>query len=424
MRRAVSSCPWPANPQDLLGSAGLRQASLNDPALERTHSSCKRPTVTLSVGAVLGRLGMGQGGYKIARALLDSGVGLRVISVGAEPDAVPSAPLEIVPLHRLASFISSTPLRLWPGLVLATMNNYFDWCVRARLGTPDILYGYSDQALWSMRAAHQQGTVTVLHAANTHIDSLAAELETEARQYGIRQSWISPLMIWKIRREYAEADCIRTQSTLVRDSLLARGIPAEKVVFVPPAVDLERFRPAPGRDDIFRVAFVGSFDLRKGVQYLLRAWDSARLPRAQLILHGGAGSRFMDKMLDPYRNRPDVVFRSGDPAPTYAQANVCVVPSIEDGFAYVVLEALASGCPVIVSDRVGGKDAVVEGENGFIVPARDAAAIRDRLIALTAPQLGARMAAIARDSAERYSLHAEGVRLRGMLSELVMQHAV
>src|SRR5919202_709113 len=114
-------------------------------------------TVTLSVGAVLGRLGMGQGGYKIAR-----------------------------------------------GLVLATMNNYFDWCVRARLGTPDILYSYSDQALWSMRAAHQQGTITVLHAANTHIDSLAAELETEARQYGIRQSWISPLMIWKIRREYAE----------------------------------------------------------------------------------------------------------------------------------------------------------------------------------------------------------------------------
>jgi len=368
---------------------------------------------------------MGQGGYKIARALLDGGVSLRIISVGAEPGALPNAHLDIVPLHRLASIISSTPLRLWPGLVLATMNNYFDWRVSNLLNTADIFYGYSDQALLSMRAARQRGAVTVLHAANTHIDRLAAELQREARRYDIRQSWISPLMVWKIRQEYAEADCIRTQSTLVRDSLIARGIPACKVAFVPPAVDLERFRLTPARDDVFRVAFVGSFDLRKGVQYLLQAWDDARLPRGELILHGGTGSRFMENMLKPYRNRPDVVFRSGDPAPTYADASVCVVPSIEDGFAYVVLEALASGCPVIVSDQVGGKDAVVEGENGFIVPARDAAAIRDRLIALcAAPRQRTRMALAARESAERYSFRAEGARLCGTLTGLVQQHAV
>jgi len=386
-------------------------------------------TVTLSVGAVLGRLGMGQGGYKIARGLLDKGIKLRIIAAGAElptlPDILPQAELNIVGLHRLAGIVAATPLRLRPGLVLATMNNYFDWRASQLMTPVDVFYGYSDQALWSMRAARAQGAGTILHAANTHIDNLAKVLRVEARRYRVPQNWVSPFMVWKIRREYAEADCIRAQSTLVRDSLIAGGVPPHKVMFVPPAVDLERFRPAGASDDVFRVAFVGAFDLRKGVQYLLQAWDEAALPRSQLILHGGAGSRFMERLLQPYRSRPDVVFRSGDPAPTYAEASVCVVPSVEDGFAYVVLEALASGCPVIVSDQVGGKDAIVEGENGFIVPSRDAAAIRERLAALCAsPGARARMASAARESAERYSFQAEGARLLGAVSRLAAKDAL
>jgi glycosyltransferase involved in cell wall biosynthesis len=227
-------------------------------------------------------------------------------------------------------------------------------------------------------------------------------------------------MVWKIRREYQEADLLRAQSTLVSDSLLAHGIPADKIVMVPPAVDLDRFHPRGQRDDTFRVAFVGVFDLRKGIPYLLRAWDEAALPRSQLILHGGAGSRFMKRMLAPYRRRPDVLFRTGDPAPTYAQADVCVVPSVEDGFAYVVLEALASGCPVVVTDQVGGKDAVVPGENGYVVPARDAAAIRDHLRELfAAPRQRAAMAQAARRSAEAYTFAAERAGLVAAFSRLL-----
>jgi glycosyltransferase involved in cell wall biosynthesis len=112
--------------------------------------------------------------------------------------------------------------------------------------------------------------------------------------------------------------------------------------------------------------------------------------------------------LAAYRDRPDVVFRSGDPAPTFASASVCVVPSIEDGFAYVVLEALASGCPVIVSRNVGGQDAVQDGENGFLIPVRDADSIRDRLLTLHAsPRLLNSMSLAARASAEAYSLETE-----------------
>jgi glycosyltransferase involved in cell wall biosynthesis len=276
-----------------------------------------------------------------------------------------------------------------------------------------------------MRAARRRGALTVLHAANTHIDNLVAELNTEARRYGVLQNWVSRLMVWKIRREYVEADYVRAQSTLVSESLTARGVPVRKILFVPPAVDLERFHPDDHDDGVFRVAFVGSFHLRKGIQYLLRAWDEAKLANAQLVLHGGSGSRYMDRLLRPYTSRADVVFRGGDPVHTYQRASVCVVPSIEDGFAYVVLEALASGCPVIVSDHVGGKDAVTNGVNGFIVPARDVAAVRDRLIELHAsPKLRDAMAVAARQTAERYSFAAEQSALHAATTGLMSAHAV
>ncbi|MER3404129.1 MAG: hypothetical protein C4289_02260, partial [Chloroflexota bacterium] len=126
------------------------------------------------------------------------------------------------------------------------------------------------------------------------------------------------------------------------------------------------------------------------------------------------------RLLAPYEHRPDVRFATGDPALTYATASVCVVPSIEDGFGYVVLEALASGAPVIVSDQVGARDAVRPGENGFIVPAGDPVALAERLEYLYRQRAALpRMRAAARAVAEMYSYEREGVALHACFEALL-----
>ena len=66
----------------------------------------------------------------------------------------------------------------------------------------------------------------------------------------------------------------------------------------------------------------------------------------------------------------------------YNQASVCVFPSVEEGFGMVVTEALASGVPVIVSENVGAKDLITDGQEGFIVPIRNARAIKEALLCL------------------------------------------
>lgn len=375
--------------------------------------------VTLSVGATLGRLGMGSGGYKLARALSEAGWSVNVVCMGTDAwsSSWQTRVVDVQPILRLAQW---TPLRAHSGYMLALGNNLFDWHARRLIGRPDVLYAYTDQALFTVRAARVAGARTVLHAANTQLVHMKRLLDEEHGRFGLPQRLVSPLMVKKVLREYEEVDCVRAQSTLVQQTLVEGGVPASKVVHIPPSVDSDWFLPAVRQRESFTVAFVGSFDLRKGLPYLLRAFDRLDRPGTRLILHGGAGSRPMQQLLEPYRRRPDVVFRSGDPRPTYQESSVCVVPSIEDGFSYVVLEGLASGLPVITTENVGGKDCISEGENGYVVPIRDADALAERLRFLyDHPGQRQQMGRHARATAARYTFAREGQSLQALFTRLV-----
>ena len=86
-------------------------------------------------------------------------------------------------------------------------------------------------------------------------------------------------------------------------------------------------------------------------------------------------------------------------AAEYDAADIFVLPSVEDGSALATILAMAAGLPVIVSDQAGA-DLVVDGVNGFVVPARDVDALAARLEQLIAdPELRARMGAAAAASA-------------------------
>ena len=62
-----------------------------------------------------------------------------------------------------------------------------------------------------------------------------------------------------------------------------------------------------------------------------------------------------------------------------SRSHVFVLPSIEDGFGMVLVEALACGCPVIGTTHTGLPDLVEEGREGFVVPIRDSLALADRM---------------------------------------------
>jgi starch synthase len=87
--------------------------------------------------------------------------------------------------------------------------------------------------------------------------------------------------------------------------------------------------------------------------------------------------------------------RPRDMPAVYRAADVLVLPSLLEGSALVVLEAMASGLPVIVTENTGA-DAVRDGVEGFVVPARSPEAIAARIEELASPELRRRMGGAAR----------------------------
>jgi glycosyltransferase involved in cell wall biosynthesis len=73
-------------------------------------------------------------------------------------------------------------------------------------------------------------------------------------------------------------------------------------------------------------------------------------------------------------------------------SDVMVLPSVEEGLALVLAQAMACGCPVIASENTGASDLFTDGREGFIVPIRDPHAIAQRLQLLAdSPDLRLRM---------------------------------
>jgi glycosyltransferase involved in cell wall biosynthesis len=211
----------------------------------------------------------------------------------------------------------------------------------------------------------------------------------------------------QIDAEIEMADCILVGSTYVRDTFVREGVPAAKIAVAPYGVDLQTFGPAAQRearsDATFRAIFVGQLSQRKGIRYLLNAYRGFRKPDTELTLVGNVATS--DAPLRPYANLFRHVPHQTRPAlaQRYRESDVFVFPTLLEGMPLVVLEAMACGLPVIVTPN-GPGDIVRDGIDGFIVPARDEAAIADRLERLYAdPELRARMGRNASERAREFT---------------------
>jgi glycosyltransferase involved in cell wall biosynthesis len=209
----------------------------------------------------------------------------------------------------------------------------------------------------------------------------------------------------RLERECAEADRILVASSFARQAFVAEDYDPQKVVAIAFGVDAERFSPSltPAPRDRFRVLFVGHIGQRKGVSYLLQGYKSFRRPDSELHLVGsfvpGAAQAY-ERFSGLFRHTPHVPqIQLPD---IYRAADVFVFPSLTEGMPLVVLEAMASGLPVIATPN-GSSDLIEDGTDGFIVPIRDPQAIAARLkILYQDPQLRATMGRKARAKALRF----------------------
>jgi len=189
--------------------------------------------------------------------------------------------------------------------------------------------------------------------------------------------------IHDLEKFFRSVDHVLVGSEVAKASYIAGGIPEEKLHLLAGtfAIDCDRFRPEEGTCEkrTFRALHVSQMNLIKGVGYLLDAWSRLSLQSAELVLIGD-----MEEGIETifHRIKPPRTTALGflaDVSSHYREADVFVSPSVADLHPYTVLEAMASGTPVIVSDRCGVSTIVEHGVNGFVYPYDDTDSLAEHI---------------------------------------------
>jgi glycosyltransferase involved in cell wall biosynthesis len=259
----------------------------------------------------------------------------------------------------------------------------FDRYVARELPECDLFCGLSGSALRTGKVAKRRGAKYVCDRGSSHIRFQDRILREEYESLGVRYCGIDPRIVEKEEAEYELSDAIFVPSGFVLNSFVELGVPRRKLYLVPYGVDLVRFRRTCfPRASEFNVLFVGSTSVRKGIAYLLRAFEMLQHGRKTLTIAGSTSSDSIS-LLNEYASRGDVRVL-GHVAQSklkdlMSASHVMVLPSIEEGLALVQAQAMACGCPVIATTNTGAADLFTDGREGFIVPIRDPDSIADRL---------------------------------------------
>ena len=247
----------------------------------------------------------------------------------------------------------------------------------------DLYVGWSGFSERGLLRARTQGACTIVRRGSAHIESQQDILREEYEKYGLPARLPDARIVEKEMREYEIADYISVPSSFAMRTFLSKGFPPAKLLKTPLGVDLSEFQPQPKRDRVFRVVFAGRLELQKGVQYLLQAFAELKLRDAELWLIGSRLDEFAP-FLDRYRGSYTHIDHVPQPKlrEYYSQCSVFVLPSVQDGFGIVLPQAMACGLPVICTTNTAGEDLVTNGVEGFVVPVRDIAALKDKLLYL------------------------------------------
>lgn len=271
----------------------------------------------------------------------------------------------------------------------------------------DKFFGFDTNSLEALELLKERGVFTVLDQVDP--SKLHEDLVIEETQRW--PGWQKlpgrmPQGYWDRRQaEWQAANLVLVNSEWSQQAIIRQGVPKEKIIVVPLAIDLAHDKlPLPiDPQGNLKVLWLGNVVLGKGIQYLVEATRVLNNPKIEILLAGPMG--ISPEIVQSFPANIRILGRvtRDKLSEIYQQAHVFVLPTISDGFAVTQLEAMAHGLPVVTTPNCG--QVVTDGMNGLIVPARDSQALADALARLDADRLLLKeMSVNALETVKRYDL--------------------
>ncbi len=245
----------------------------------------------------------------------------------------------------------------------------------------DLFLFYNGCGLNTINKLKGSSVITVCECVNTHVGFQMDILEKEHALCNLGFHRDYEREYDKRIAEYEAADFLLCPSDFVKQSFLSKGISEKKIIinnYGMPNFDV--IENAEVDEDVFRILYVGQIIPRKGIRYLIEAFNKFEHPRKELWLVGAIGKiSGIENIKIPDNVLLKGVLRGDDLINAYQKASVFAQPSIEEGLSLVIGEALSFGLPIIATENTGANELFNDGEAGYFVPIRNPHAITEKL---------------------------------------------
>ena len=185
-------------------------------------------------------------------------------------------------------------------------------------------------------------------------------------------------------KELINSDYIIIASSFSKNTLIENNIPSNKIIHNPYGVELNEFQPIdkPNLEQNVNFVFLGRVDNpNKGIPLLLKAWKNFKDSKSHLTLIGQINPQLREFILSKYNNITILgVIPYKQVKNLLPQYDVMVFPSYFEGFGLVILQAMASGLPVITTKSTCGPDIIENGIDGFVINTGDELFLKEKIL--------------------------------------------
>jgi glycosyltransferase involved in cell wall biosynthesis len=351
-----------------------------------------KPLIFYSIAAKVGGHGLSQVAEKAGYAIENSGQLEQLVCYGKKNTS------KVLKINR----IFFQPFKIFsflPSKYYYSMKRY--WLdLRAsyflKASKANIFHGWTHESLRSIKVAKSKGMIVILERGNPHPLFSQETLKNEYAKYGKSNFFLiadKNLLLKKFNhyryeldeaiQEIKSADYIFVNSNFCASTYVKFGINPKKIIILPRGFDPDKYYPRDRQKnrDKFIVLFVGELILRKGIKYLLEAWQAVSDENSELWFVGSLSDEVastFNHYLNQYNNIKCFGSQS-DPSPFFQKASVFVFPSLDEGSAKVTYEAMASGLPCIFTKNSGS---MATKDSAIFVPPGSSNAIKMSLLKL------------------------------------------